>query len=98
MSIKSMTNWKEKLDQILDGEKILEINIAGDVYDPEILDVAFKRLERKFDDGSGGHEGESFWAWTKTSVYFCGVYGGAEWLEKIPRNPQTGIPHHVGGE
>lgn len=93
-----ITNWKIELEKMLGDEELLKINIAGDMYYPEMLNDAFKRLEREFDDGFGGNEGEPFWAWTKTKVYFCTVYDGAEWIDSIPRNPQFGEPTHIGGQ
>lgn len=91
-----MTNWRHELEELMNGEDVLEFNIAGDMYYPEMLDAALERLGREFDGGHGGNEGESFWAWTATSVYFCVDYDGAEWIAKIPRNPQLGTPCHIG--
>lgn len=57
-------------------------------------------LDKKFDSGFGGSEGEPFTLWTDNYVYFPVVYDGAESCGSVPRNP--GYPHgtpnkHVGG-
>ena len=91
-----MGNWKDELEESLAGEELIEINIAGTMYYPEMLGDALKRLDKEFYAGHPRIEGEPFWAWTKTSVYFCIVYDGAEWIERVPRNPQLGSPKHFG--
>ena len=91
-------NWKDELGEMLDGDELNGINIAGTLYNEESLCAAFKRLENEFDDGYGGSEGEPFWAWSKEYVFFCAVYDGSEWISKVPRNPSDGKPRHIGGQ
>lgn len=55
------------------------------------------QLDKKFDDGYGGTNGDPFTVWTACNVYFPGCYDGAEWATSVPRNP-NGIPtEHIGG-
>ena len=98
IAIEEMTNWKDELITETEGEAIIAINIEGILYNKDNLDTAMKRLDQEFDGGYGVKEGLSFWAWTESTIYFCGVYDGAEWLDELPRNPTIEIPHHVGGE
>ena len=93
-----MTNRKDELIKETKGEEILAINIEGTLYLRGHLVAAMDRLDREFDSGYGLHEGFSFWAWTESAIYFCGLYDGAEWIEEIPRKPSEGMPCHVGGE
>ncbi len=60
-------------------------------------DVAEVLMNRDFDGGYGGIEGNSFFAWSKNRVYFCHAYDGAESVESVPRNPCEEIPNHIGG-
>jgi hypothetical protein len=55
-------------------------------------------LNREFNDGYGGSEGEPFTAWGEKYVYFPVVYDGAEWVGSAPRNPCDEKCSHVGGE
>ena len=55
-------------------------------------------LNKEFDDGYGGSQGEPFTAWGEKYVYFPVVYDGAEWVGSAPRNPCEGKCSHVGGE
>ncbi len=55
-------------------------------------------LDREFDDGYGGTEGEPFYAWSRDWVVFPVCYDGSEWLGRVPRNPTNEQePHHFGG-
>ena len=93
-------NWKKDLNERLDAnqDELIAINIKGDLYLKEKLPEAMARLDKDFDDGYGGSEGESFWAWGKKYLYFCGVYDGSEWISDIPIMPSEGNPSHIGGE
>ena len=55
-------------------------------------------LNREFDDGYGGSEGEPFTAWGEKYVYFPVVYDGAEWVGSAPRNTCDEKCSHVGGQ
>ena len=57
-------------------------------------------LDREFDAGYGGPEGEAFILWTTNRVYFTCCYDGAEGAESVPRNPCSKAeakPEHIGG-
>ncbi len=78
-------------------EKIFYINNGGkewySFYDepkPEVEEVIFDNLpEREFHEGYGGTNGEPCIAFTKDYVYICIQYDGSEWMEAIPRNPDS---------
>lgn len=93
------TNWKTDLLKMVhdNDDDIYAINIAGDLYKRKSLTKAFERLDKEFDSGYGGTEGEPFWAWGKKNIYFCGTYDGSEWITCIPRKPSEGDPGHIGG-
>ena len=55
-------------------------------------------LDRTFNDGYGGAEGEPVLIWTEQRVYFPVVYDGAEWMGSAPRDPVTCGQSHVGGQ
>lgn len=55
-------------------------------------------LNKEFNCGFGGSEGEPFTAWGEKYVYFPVVYDGAEWVGSAPRNPCKEKCSHVGGE
>ena len=93
-----MTNWKDELKKETKGEEIIAINIEGTLYKKDNLEAAMSRLDREFDGGCGLHKGLPFWAWTENTIYFCGVYDGAEWIDEIPHNPSEEMPYHVGRE
>lgn len=56
-----------------------------------------EQLDKRFDDGYGGSEGEPFTAWTANTVYFPIVYDGAEWVGSVSRNPDGKPTRHQGG-
>lgn len=100
----STINWKKELDEILDGDVLTGINIAGTLYDKESLDAALDRLDVDFEDRCGEidfygeTDSEPFWAWSKEYVYFCVEYDGSEWISRVPRNQSDGTPTHIGEE
>lgn len=55
-------------------------------------------LNKEFDDGYGGSQGDPFTAWGEKYVYFPVVYDGAEWVGSAPRNPCEEKCSHVGGQ
>lgn len=54
-------------------------------------------LDRKFDPGWGGTEGNAFTAWTEKRVYFPACYDGSEWVASVPRHPCDEATEHIGG-
>ena len=55
-------------------------------------------LDRQFDRGYGGSNGDHFTVWTANRVYFPAVYDGSEWCASVPRDPCDVATQHVGGE
>lgn len=51
--------------------------------------------DRIFDDGYGGTEGDPFIGFGPNYVYVRGCYDGAEWIEAVPRNPETVTAHNI---
>jgi hypothetical protein len=85
-----MTNWKKMLERefTLTGERIEELT-----FNPSNIDI-----DQEFDSGYGGVNGESFVAHGNDFVYFCMCYDGREWIESLPRHPETSYkPRHFGG-
>jgi len=85
-----MTTWKKILIKTLkeNKERFKDIEYIF----PEDL-----KLDKKFDPGFGGYEGEPFTVWTKNFVYFPVGYDGAEWVGSAPRNPCKVAMEHQGG-
>lgn len=79
-----------------DGEKTWPIpDDAVDIVLPWATVAPW--LDREYDDGYGGQDCPSIYAWTSTRVLFVGTYDGATWVSSIPRNPSGGAAHSVGG-
>jgi len=84
------TTWREELTNVLKSN--------GDSFQDIIhctLDDA--GLDKAFDPGYGGTEGEPFTAWTAGYVYFPLCYDGSEWVGSAPRNPCDIALDHQGG-
>ena len=67
-------------------------------YSKMVTTLTEEGLNKEFDDGYGGSEGEPFTAWGEKYVYFPVVYDGAEWAGSAPRNPCDEKCYHVGGQ
>lgn len=65
--------------------------------DIESITLTPEQLDREFDDGYGGTEGEPFTVWTKDRVYFPIGYDGAKWCGSVARNPDGKATNHQGG-
>ena len=83
--MKSKVSWKELLEDKFDDDELIANTLSNEEYN------------RPFDDGFGGPEGKPFTAWSKEWVYFPVCYDGAEWVERVPRNPCDVPTEHVGG-
>lgn len=86
-----ITTWRKDIQSSLarHGESWKDI---------ESITLTEEQLDRSFNDGFGGSEGDPFTVWTKHRVYFPAVYDGSEWVTSVSRNPD-GLPTiHVGGE
>jgi len=92
-------NWKVDLLELVKSneDELVAINIRGVLFKKDQLKLALAKLDRNFDGGFGGTEGDPFWAWGKKNVYFCAEYDGSEWVTCIPIKPSKGEPHHIGG-
>jgi hypothetical protein len=51
-------------------------------------------LDREFDSGYGGQNGDLFIGYTTRFVYVTCYYDGSEWISTVPRNP-SGITDHI---
>jgi len=57
-----------------------EMKEHGESWDDAIsCTLTDDQLDKEFDSGYGGEEGEPFTVWTKQRVYFPICYDGAEW-------------------
>lgn len=89
--MRDKTTWREELEYVFkrNGETL---DHTYKMY-PEDLD-----LDKRFDAGFGGSEGQPFTIWTNNYVYFPAVYDGSEWVESVPRHPCKFAKEHVGGQ
>lgn len=61
-----------------------------DDTDAPIIKCTFDELpEREFDSSYGAVEGGLIIAFTKDWVYVKVTYDGAEWIDAVPRNPES---------
>ena len=79
-----ITTWREELAEIGVTEWIA---VAPD---ESVLDI-------EFNAGYGLEEGPAVLVWTESHVCFPVCYDGAEWMDKVPRNPRPEPRLHVGG-
>jgi hypothetical protein len=84
------TTWRELLTAAAgaNGEEMEVLSYVG----PPGFD-----LDREFDAGYGGQEGDPFTAWGPNWVYFPICYDGSEWVGSAPRRPCGYISRHQGG-
>ena len=85
-----MANWGKMLKD--------EFRDRGDDFAKMKTTLSNEQLNREFNDGYGGSNGDHFTAWGENFVYFPVVYDGAEWVGSAPRNPCNIECSHVGGE
>ncbi len=74
-----------------------EMHEAGDSGPIIYCTLTDEKMERVFNTGFGGNEGEQFTAWSDARVYFPVNYDGAEWVGSAPRNPCDESTQHIGG-
>ena len=80
-------NWRKMIKDVLPvGETIIACTISDE------------ELDREFDTGYGGSEGDPFTAWSENWVFFPICYDGAEWVGRAPRNPCDISMIHQGGQ
>lgn len=86
-----MVTWRQLITGVMgfDGDSWANL-VAITLTDEE--------LDRPFDNGFGGSEGEPFCAWTSRRVYFPVVYDGSEWVSSVSRMPDGQPVRHVGSE
>lgn len=72
-----------------------EVEEAGDIIVSSTLTKS--QSDEQFSCGYGCPEGCEFTAWGEKYVYFPATYDGAEWVEKVPRNPCDELTKHIGG-
>ena len=84
-----MNTWREEIETALEDNQ-------EDWSDIEAITLTDEQLDKKFDSGYGGHEGDPFTVWTKNNVYFPIVYDGAEWVGTVSRNPDGKPTDHQG--
>lgn len=82
-----MATWRELIK--------VEMKRNKDTW-TKLVHVTGADLDREFDDGYGGIEGEPFTLWTEKYVYFPVCYDGAEWVGSVRRDPCSEETGHVG--
>lgn len=85
-----MTTWRKLLSEELE----LNNESWSDIVSSTLTD---EQLDKDFDDGFGGTEGDSFTVWTTNRVYFPRCYDGAEGVAWVARNPDGKPTDHIGG-
>ena len=85
------TTWRLLLAEAMEGR-------GESMADLVSITLSDEQLDKRFDDGYGGNEGEPFTAWTANTVYFPIVYDGAEWVGSVSRNPDGKPTKHQGGQ
>ena len=81
-----ITTWAHKIKAAAGEDEIISCTLSD------------SELNVEFDCDYGHGEGKPFTAWSENYVYFPVVYDGAEWVERVPRNPCNEATEHVGGE
>jgi hypothetical protein len=83
-----LATWRELLTEEMDrhGETFACI---------QSITLTDSQLDRWFDDGFGGAEGEPFTAWTARRVYFPTEYDGAEDVGSVSRHPDGKPTQHI---
>ena len=84
------TTWRKELAIALAANGETAANIVSST-------LTEQQLDRPFDDGYGGVEGEAFTIWTTNHVYFPIKYDGCEWVGSVARNPNGRATRHQGG-
>ena len=83
-------NWREMI--------ALEMKSHGETWeDTADSTLTDEQLDKEFDSGYGGAEGDPFTVWTATRVYFPICYDGVEWCGWVSRNPDGRATAHQGG-
>jgi len=77
------------------GEQIETVLIDGELWPYDVAPASV--LDLVFDDGYGSTQSPSFCAWSASFVVFPVQYDGAEWWDKVPRNPTIHNPIQPGG-
>ena len=78
-------SWKDMLDKLAKDDKIIACTMTE------------AEMSARFWSGFGDSEGIPFTAWSKEWVYFPATYDGAEWVERVPRDPCDIKTEHIGG-
>lgn len=84
-----MATWKRLLQQSFEANK--------EDFSKIVTTLTEEEMNREFDAGYGGTNGEPFTAWGEQYVYFPICYDGAEWVGYAPRNPCNEKMDHQGG-
>lgn len=105
-----MANMKEDILEIADGEEILGVVISktrsgyawsDDEADSPIAEKltpwneAAPYLDYGYDDGYGGQDCHSIYAWTPSRVLFVSEYDGSTCVKSIPRDMQDCVPESI---
>jgi len=88
----------ETIEAIVLGRKGWDDGGDRPLYFPKnMVKEGLAQLDFDFDDGYGGENGYSLYAWTKTKVIIKSHYDGSESYETVPRNPENILPRAYGG-
>lgn len=80
-----MTTWRKMFEATYP-----DLDLSKLVFNPRDID-----LDREFNDGYGCIEGQPFYAYSDTKIYYCWEYDGSEGIGNIPRHPDDTKPTHT---
>lgn len=86
-----MATWKQLITEAMQDN-------GDDWNNVESCTLTETELNKVFNDGYGGSEGDAFTVWTLNWVYFPAVYDGLEWCASVARNPDGAPTNHIGGQ
>lgn len=87
-----MLTWRERITAVMAKHDETWADVIG-------MAVPFPGdLDKPFEANYGSTKGEPFTVWTEERIYFPACYDGMEWVESVPRKPDSKKPtRHIGG-
>jgi hypothetical protein len=92
------TFYGEQIEAMVVG-KLEEYPYPDAQPDENVLlsrEAGLAKVDREYDDGFGGADCHSLYAWTASRIFFVFEYDGATSLHWLPRHP-TALEVHLNG-
>jgi hypothetical protein len=94
--MQNLTTWRVEIEARMKKNGEVWTDIEGFVLEPnKDYNEGDASVDRKFDRGYGGEEGDFFTIWTKNYVYAPASYDGFEYVISLPRHPNNHATRHV---